>query len=387
MKWIHAFLFLLGLTLGAGLLAQSKPVANGQPLWLGQLASTTHPLTAAMAKEYVAGIELALQRSNASGGIKGRPLKLSTQDDQFDAAQAVALTEKLIAEKDIIAMVGNFGTQPLLKLASEGVLEKHSLASIAPMTGLQSALDKPQVFAVRASYEDEVLAMLQHAARLGRSQLGYLYFEAGVGTHLAQLAPEMAKQSGVQLQGPIGFAVSKNVSEQQAIVRKQLLAWADKRPQAIVLIAVGGVHSEAVKAVREVFGTGMPIYSLGQVSPDSLVRDVGKEAATGVMLTQVMPMPNSQELPLLREFHKDVARFLPEQALSYMLLEGYTAGRITTELVRRARTLTREGVLQAGLAAGELNVSGFRVAYSAARRKSLHRVELTMVSRNGRLIR
>jgi branched-chain amino acid transport system substrate-binding protein len=387
MKLIHATRWIIGLTLSMGLQAQSPKAALGKPLWLGQLASTTHPLTAVMAKEYVAGIELALQRSNASGGIKGRPLKLVTQDDQFDAAQAVTLTEQLIAEKDIIAMVGNFGTQPLLKLASEGVLEKHNLASIAPMTGLQSALDKTNVFAVRASYEDEVLAMLQHAARLGRNQLGYLYFEAGVGKHLAQLAPAMAQQSGVQLSGPLGFAVTKNLSEQQALVEQQLQAWTDKRPQAIVLIAVGGVHSEAVKAVRQAFGIGMPIYSLGQVSPVSLVRDVGEKAAAGVMLTQVMPMPTSQDMPLLREFHKDSARFLPTQALSYMLLEGYIAGRITTELVRLARQPSREAVLHAALNAGELNVGGFRVAYGAAQRKSLHRVELTMVSRNGKLIR
>lgn len=387
MKRIHAIMIFLGLTLSLGLQAQTPKMAVGQALWLGQLASTTHPLTAAMAKEYVAGIELALQRSNAAGGIKGRPLKLSTQDDQFDAAQAVSLTERLIAEKDIIAMVGNFGTQPLLKLASEGILEKHSLASIAPMTGLQSALDKPNVFAVRASYEDEVLAMLQHAARLGRTQLGYLYFEAGVGTHLAKLAPDMAKQSNVQLLGPTGFAVTKNPNEQQATVRQQLQQWGDKRPQAIVLIAVGGVHSEAVKALRKTFGAGMPIYSLGQVSPENLVRDVGKQAAAGVMLTQVMPMPASQDMPLLREFHKDLARFAPQQALSYMLLEGYTAGRITTELVRRARVLSREGVLQAALNAGEINVGGFRVAYSVVQRKSQHRVELTMVSQAGKLIR
>jgi branched-chain amino acid transport system substrate-binding protein len=391
MKLIHAILWIWGLTLGLGLQAQTQNSASkatpGQPLWLGQLASTTHPLTAAMAKDYVAGINLALQRSNAAGGIKGRPLMLATQDDQFDAAQAVSLTERLIAEKDIIAMVGNFGTQPLLKLASEGVLEKHNLASIAPMTGLQSALDKPNVFAVRASYEDEVLAMLQHAARLGRTQLGYLYFEAGVGTHLAKLAPDMAKQAGVQLLGPTGFAVTKNPSEQQTAVRQQLQQWADKRPQAMVLIAVGGVHSEAVKAVREMFGQGMPIYSLGQVSPENLVHDVGRQAAAGVMLTQVMPMPSSQDMPLLREFHKDAARFMPQQALGYMLLEGYTAGRIATELVRRARTPSREGVLQAALNVGELNVSGFRVAYSAAQRKSQHRVELTMVSQNGKLIR
>jgi branched-chain amino acid transport system substrate-binding protein len=386
MRLIHAILYFLGFTLIGSAVAQSgKPVSA--PLWLGQLASTSHPLTAAMAKDYVAGIELALQRSNISGGIKGRQIKLATVDDQFDANQAVALTEQLVAQKDIIAMVGNFGTQPLLKLVSEGVLEKHQLAAIAPMTGLKSALDKPNVFAVRASYEDEVQAMLNHAARLGRTHVGYVYYEAGVGTHLAKLAPAMAQYANVKLAGPVGFAVTKDLKEQQATVLSQIKSWDAQRPQAIVLIAVGAVHSEAVKAIRQQFGQGMPIYSLGQVNPESLLRDVGMQAAAGVMLTQVMPQPSSSELPLLREFQKDVAAFAPQQNLGYMLLEGYVAGRITTELLKRARGFTRDAVLQAALSSGEINVGGFRVNYSPTERKSLHRVELTMVSRNGNLIR
>jgi branched-chain amino acid transport system substrate-binding protein len=386
MKFIHAIIVLFGFTLLGGANAQT-PKSGNPPLWLGQLASTSHPLTAAMAKDYVAGIELALQRANSKGGIKGRQVKLATLDDQFDASQAVTLTERLVAEKDIVAMVGNFGTQPLLRLVSEGVLEKHQLAAIAPMTGLQSALDKPNVFAVRASYEDEVQAMLNHAARLGRTQIGYVYFEAGVGTHLAKLAPAMALQANVKLTGPVGFAVTKDLKDQQAAVLNQIKAWDAQPPQAIVLIAVGAVHSEAVKAIRQQFGPSMSIYSLGQVSPESLLRDVGPQAATGVMLTQVMPQPTSPEMPLLREFQKDAALHAPQQALGYMLLEGYVAGRITTELLKRARSLTREGMLQAALTSGEINVGGFRVNYSVAQRKSLHRVELTMVARNGKLIR
>jgi branched-chain amino acid transport system substrate-binding protein len=248
---------------------------------------------------------------------------------------------------------------------------------------LQSALDKPNVFAVRASYEDEVQAMLNHASRLGRTQIGYLYYEAGVGTHLAKLAPAMALKANVKLAGPLGFAVTKDLKDQQATVISQLKFW-DERPQAI---AVAAVHSEAVKAIRQQFGTSMPIYSLGLINPESLLRDVGEQAAAGVMLTQVMPQPSSSEMPLLREFQKDVAAYAAQQNMGYMLLEGYVAGRITTELLKRSSSFTREGVLQAALSTGELNVGGFRVSYGAAQRKSLHRVELTMVARNGKLIR
>lgn len=363
-----------------------------RPIHVGQLASTTNPLTSAMAGEYIAGIELAFRRVNAAGGIKGRPLLLVTKDDNFDASKAVALTEQMVAQQDILAMVGNFGTQPLLKLAAEGTLEKLQLASIAPMTGLQSALGKPNIFPLRASYEDEVLAMFNHAYRVRHSRVMLMYFQAGVGTHQAKLAPEMAKQSRVELMGPTGFAVTADKSLQEAAVTEALKTQEGDRPQAVVLIAVGGVHSEAVKALRKHYGSLMPIYSLGQVSSTALVKDVGGKDAEGVMLTQVVPDPAKALLPVMQEFHADL-RKLPRENMSdatvptYMLLEGYLAGRMPAQLLKRTKVLPREAVLKSLFNAGEIDLGGYRVVYNTVQRKSLQPIELTMIGQNGKLIR
>ena len=290
-------------------------------------------------------------------------------------------------QDDIVALIGNFGTQPLLKLASEGTLEKHQLASIAPMTGLQSALSKPNVFALRASYEDEVLAMFNHAFRVQHAKVAYIYFEAGVGTHLAKLAPDMATQSRVDLIGPKGFAVTADKTLQEAAVTEALKTLGNAAPQAVVLIAVGGVHSEAVRAVRKYYGVGIPIYSLGQVSSDALIKDVGNMAASGVMLTQVVPEPGKTFTQITREFNADLKKRSPSKAPSYMLLEGYLAGRVTTEILKRSKTMSREAVLKSAQNVGEIDLGGYRVVYNAKERKSLQPVELTMISQSGKLIR
>jgi branched-chain amino acid transport system substrate-binding protein len=381
-----ALAWLLGSS-GIGAHAQTLASLAGRPIHVGQLASVTNPLTANMAAEYIAGIELAFNRANALGGVKGRPVVLVTKDDNFDAGKAVLLTDQMVAQNDIVAMVGNFGTQPLLKLAAEETLEKHRLASIAPMTGLQSALNKPHVFALRASYEDEVLAMFNHAARVQHPKVVYIYFEAGVGTHLAKLASAMAQQANVDLVGLKSFPVTADRSQQETAVMGALKELGNVQPQAVVLIAVGGVHSEAVKALRKHYGSTMPIYSLGQVSAEALIKDVGNTVASGVMLTQVVPEPGKALIPVMREFHSDLRKSRQEKAPSYMLLEGYLAGRVTTELLRRSKTLSREAVLQAAMSAGEINTGGYRVIYSPKERKSLQPIELTMISQSGKLIR
>ncbi len=253
------------------------------------------------------------------------------------------------------------------------------------MTGLQSALTKPNVFTVRGSYEDEVRAMLTHSARLARGKVLYLYYEAGVGPHVAKLVPGMAQEAHVTLTGSVGFAGLPELAQQRAAIQKAVDS-IDTVPDAIVLLAIGPVHSEAVRILRQRFGLGKPIYSLGQVNATALIKDVGKDLAWGVTLSQVMPMPNSIKLEVVRDFEKDRQRYAPEAPVSYMALEGYICGRITVEVLKRAKTLTREGVLQAAERAGRIDVGGFRVEYGTDSRRSVNPIELTMLSRTGHLI-
>lgn len=390
MNILNAIWFLFGFSLLSAVQAAPQQ-ASARVIHVGQLASKTNPLTSGMAGDYVSGIELAFKRINAQGGVKGRAIKLINIDDNFDASRSVEFVEQLVVEHNVMALVGNMGTLPLLKLAEAGTLEKHSLASFAPMTGLQSALDKPNVFALRASYEDEVLAMLKHAGQLGRKKVVYLYFEAGVGIHLAKLAPDMATQAQVQLLGVKGFAVTKDRAMQEAAASDALKAMRDtlagETPQGVILIAIGGAHSEATKALRKHYGGNIPIYSLGQINADTLVKDVGGELAQGMMLTQVMPVPTGIDMAVQREFQADLQRYAKGQSPSYFAIEGYIAGRLTTEVLRRSKTLTRQNVLQTALQAGQIDIGGYRVSYSPAQRKSLHRVELTMVTKSGKLIR
>ena len=360
--------------------------AFSQDIVLGQTASFKNPLVASLSREYNAGIELALRRANAAGGIKGRKLRLEMVDDNFDAKATAGAVEELVEKSNIVALVGTMGTQPVMKLAEEQTLEKHQLASIGPMTGLQAALSKPNVFPVRGSYEDEVRAMLTHSARLGRSRVAYLHYEAGVGTLLAKLVPEMARDAQVQLTGVAGFPVTADRAEQQGAVRKALDQLGG-RPQSIILLAIGPAHSEALKVVRERYGQAMPVYSLGQVNAAALVKDVGADTARGVMLSQVMPMPGGVGLAIVREFEADRKRFAGEQPASYMFMEGYVAGRVATEIVRRAKTPTREAVLRAADQAGKLNVGGFLVDYRPEIRRSINPIELTMIGHNGALVR
>jgi branched-chain amino acid transport system substrate-binding protein len=362
-------------------------LGSAQDLVVGQLASVTNPVTKVIAAEYNGGIDLAFKRANLAGGVQGRKLRLELTDDRFDATQTLALAQQLVDQRGVVAFVGGMGTQTTMKLIAERFMERNRVGYFAPLTGLTEALSAPNVFPVRASFNEEVKAMFSHAASLGRQDVAFVYFKAGAGPSLSKLVPDWANAAKVNLTANEGFAMDPDAQKQLGNIQSAVGQLGTKRPDAVVLIAVGPAHAMAVKALRERYGTWMPVYSLGQVNVEELVANAGKEGARGVSLTQVMPPPGSVDMRIVREFNADRLKLAAELPTTYITLEGYIAGRVLVEVMQKARALTRDGVLDAALNVGDLNVSDFRVQYRTQQRRSLNPVDVTLIDRDGRLMR
>lgn len=67
------------------------------------------------------GIELAIERSNARGGLHGRQVRLVIRDDQSRDEQASALTRQLCEREDAVVVLGELGSQACLRGANAAV--------------------------------------------------------------------------------------------------------------------------------------------------------------------------------------------------------------------------------------------------------------------------
>ena len=76
---------------------------------VGNTAGTTGAL-ATIGGPFNVGIEAAFAAYNAQGGFNGKSVKLQHYDDGGVAAQSVTLTEQLIHEDEVFAIVGNFAS-------------------------------------------------------------------------------------------------------------------------------------------------------------------------------------------------------------------------------------------------------------------------------------
>ena len=78
-------------------------------IYVGNTAGTTGAL-ATIGEPFNVGIQAAFAAYNKAGGYNGKNVELKHYDDGGDASQSVTLTEQLIFDDEVFAIVGNFGS-------------------------------------------------------------------------------------------------------------------------------------------------------------------------------------------------------------------------------------------------------------------------------------
>jgi ABC-type branched-subunit amino acid transport system substrate-binding protein len=81
-------------------------------------------------------------------------------------------------------------------------------------------------------------------------------------------------------------------------------------------------------------------------------------------------------------------QYAPNEPLSFTTLEGFIAGKITVEAIKKAgKNPTREKVIQALNSMGQYDLGGIYVDYSPKARNGWGSVDLTVIGANGKLLR
>jgi branched-chain amino acid transport system substrate-binding protein len=153
----------------------------------------------------VRGIEIAIERVNARGGIGGRPLALDVYDDANDAEIARANASRIAEQRETVAVIGhNFSTCSIA--AGEVYAERGLPALSSAATSLQVTRDNPWYF--RVVYNDRTqgrLVALYVAEVLESESLGIVHETAAYGAYLAEVMATAAHEAGIAQVSPWDF--------------------------------------------------------------------------------------------------------------------------------------------------------------------------------------
>jgi ABC-type branched-subunit amino acid transport system substrate-binding protein len=371
------------LALAAGALlsfsAQAEPGVTDNSILLGMSSPFSGPNGGYGAALRV-GVEAALAEANGRGGVNGRQVRLTALDDGYETERTVANTRKLIEEDKVFALISYYGSSP-----TTAAMEVFGNAGV-PLVGTISGagtLREPvnrYMFNLRASYGDETATTVNHLVGIGITNVAVFYQDDGFGkSGLEGVVKTLAKHG---LEPSATAAIARNDTDATAAVKTIAAA----NPQAVVMVTLVKPTAAFVKAMQAT-GQRPQFVTLSPIGAELLVEEMGAPAARGIGITQVMPYPWNDALPLVRDYKKAIARVDKDAQPNYYGLEGYVAGRVMLEGLRRIQGDPTREKLVAALEQGPIDLKGFGVNYTPADHFGSHFVELTILGRDGRILR
>lgn len=361
--------------LGAAIAGAMMTGAVAADLVVGQVA----PLTGLEAKQgmsYAAGLRLAFDSVNKQGGVNGNTFALVRADDHNDPASTVEQTRKLVAEQRPLVLAGYFGGRNLAALLASGILDQQRLALVGyRTTGVAPA--HPLLFNVRADVRDELAKLTEHLATLGITRLGLLH-EAGADAVVAA-ADEAAGRA------KSAFVIRASYAPDSKSTAPLVSAFLKTPPQAIIMVANGAVTAAFIERYR-MEGGAAQLFAYSGADIEQLSQRLGEEQMKGVVISQVTPNPYKTSSRLTREFAEAAKAQKLEVPVSYMMMEGYIAGRVIIEATRRqGRAPTREALTATLNAMNDYDLGGYAVGFRPGARAGSKYVELSIISSDGKI--
>jgi len=351
------------------------PAASAQPILIGQSAALTGS-QAGFGKEMRDGGFAALDQINKLGGINGRRLELITLDDGGNEARAKENAVKLINEHKVVALFG-FISRPS-SVAGAKIASEAKIPFIGPFSGTP-ALYKydPYIFTVRASYDDELDAMIRQLVMTGHKRIGFAFLSDARAVNVP-LVEKLLAQHGLKPAVLIGLdRTSPDVTAQV----KQLV---DANPEVLLALANNVPLTALTREARKA-GNSTPFWIVSFVDSSLMVKELGP-LAQGQVFAQVVPLPTRRNVRVVKDYQRDYRESFPNAPLSFTSLEGYIAGRTLAEGLKRAGPQPTRERLARALDGMKVDLGDFWIDYSGESHNGSRFVDLTIVNKEGQFL-
>ena len=327
------------------------------------------------------GIEAAFEEVNRKGGVHGRQLLLTHLDDTYEPELAATNTRELIRDLGVFALIGEVGT-PTSRSATP-VAADEDTPFLAPFTGAEFLRDShwSNIINLRASYNQETEEMVERFTEdLGIERIAVLYQDdsfgrAGYDGALAALKRRNMKPVAVGL-------YPRNTTA----VKTALLDLSKGQPEGIIMVGAYEPIAAFILWARQTGLVDAEFITISFVGSNALAQQLGPDGE-GVFVTQVVPFPDDDSLPIVASYLQALSEFDPAAEPGFVSLEGYLAGRLAISgLESCGREVDRACFLASILSGGNFEIDGFPLSYSGARddNQGSDTVFLTVIGADGK---
>ncbi|MCY3619234.1 MAG: ABC transporter substrate-binding protein [Acidimicrobiaceae bacterium] len=342
----------------------------------GQSAAFSGPAQE-LGKNMQLGILAAFDEVNRQGGVHGRVLELQSLDDAYEPEDAIVMTRHLIEQEQVFALIGAVGT-PTSRSATP-IARDSGVPYIAPFTGAAFLRDDEwdNIINLRASYNQETEEMVARLTDdLGITRVGVMYQNDSFGRAGFRGAVAALARRDME---PVSIGI---YPRNTTAVKTALLDLRLGEPEAVIMI---GAYEPVARLISWARRTDMdPVFmTVSFVGSNALAQELGPDGA-GVLVTQVVPFPEDDSLPVVHAYLEALAAHDPAAEPGFVSLEGYLAGRMVISALQECGAdVQRSCLLDQLIDRGSYDIDGFELQFGEGDNQGSDEVFLTVIGSDG----
>ncbi|MCA1960532.1 MAG: ABC transporter substrate-binding protein [Desulfomonile sp.] len=393
-------LFLILLTLSSGTFSWGKEIR------IGMSAAFTGP-TRGLGIELYRGSMAYFSHINESGGIFGHKINVIAYDDGYNPVPTIRNTIRLVEDDDVLLLFDYVGTPtvtrmlPLLKIYGS----QRDLFLFFPFSGAQPQRVRPYgeyVFNLRASYSQEIDALVEYLVSRGRSRIAVFYQIDAYGRSGWEAVHKSLARKGLRV---VGEATYYRGTTYQSDMKSQVKTIRNSSPDAIISI---GAYEACAAFIRDSRNAGLnvPIANVSFVDSENKLKlllktgqETGRDYTVNLINSQVVPSYEETELPAVAEYRQLITQYdvMPAKSLirqdyephkySPVSFEGFLNAKLLVEILKRLGPDFHPKAVKAvveGIRGYDLGI-GVPVNFGPDRHQGLDAVFLTTVEQ-GRFV-
>jgi len=326
----------------------------GKEIRIGMSAAFTGP-TRGLGIELYRGSTAYFSHVNESGGIFGHKINVIAYDDGYNPVPTIRNTIRLVEDDDVLLLFDYVGTPtvtrmlPLLKIYGG----QRELFLFFPFSGAQPQRVRPYgeyVFNLRASYSQEIDALVDYLISRGRSRIAVFYQIDAYGRSGWEAVHKSLAKKGLRV---VGEATYYRGTTYQADMKAQVKTIRNSSPDSIISIGAYEACAAFIRDSRDA-GLNVPIANVSFVDSENKLKlllktgqETGRDYTVNLINSQVVPSCEETELPAVAEYRRLITQYdvMPAKSLirqdyephkySPVSLEGFLNAKLLVEVLKR----------------------------------------------------
>jgi branched-chain amino acid transport system substrate-binding protein len=284
------------------------------------------------------GLLMAIDEVNKAGGVKGKKIRVLSEDDQGRSDEAVTVVTKLITQKKVTMIIGEVASSR--SIAAAPIAQQYKIPMISP-SSTNPKVTQIGDYIYRVCFIDPFQGLVMAKFAFNNLQKKKAAIFRDRKSDYSMGLADVFKEEFTKLGGKIESDVTYNGGDVD--FRPQLTVIKQSKPDSVF---IPGYYTEVGLIALQAKELGLDVPLLGGDGWDSKqLTEIGRDAIVGSYFST--HYSSDADSPVIKNFvaaYKERYNGAVPNALAAM---GYDAGKVAADAMTRAKDLTSASIRDA----------------------------------------